>query len=101
MDQVVVVHVLGVEQVTVLLLAEVFRVNPVGPEEFLVCHAKRLPDGLRNQLGLDSSQRGKAKVNGAAPLGPAGASRTTEPTASARPVGLHVALALAGGHFQN
>ena len=51
-DQVIVVHVLGVEQVTVLLLAEGFRVNPVGPEEFLVCHTECLPYGLRDQLGL-------------------------------------------------
>lgn len=51
-DQVIVVHVLGVEQVTVLLLAEVFRVNPVGPEEFLVRHTECLPYGLCDQLGL-------------------------------------------------
>lgn len=66
MDQVIVVHVLGVEQVTILLLAEIFGVNPIGPEEFLVCHAKSLSYGLCNQLGLDSSQRGKTEVNRAA-----------------------------------
>lgn len=84
MDQVVVVHVLGVEQVTILLLAEVLRVDPIGPEEFLVCHAECLPYGLCDQLGLDSSQRGKMKVNRAAllvdSLGPI---RTTEPKPSA------------------
>lgn len=101
-DQVVVVHVLGVEQVTILLLAEIFRVNPVGPEEFLVCHAKCLPDGLCNQLGLDSSQRGKAKINRAALLVDSrGARRTMAPKASASPAGLHEKLVLAAGHFQN
>lgn len=68
-DQIVVVHVLGVEQVAVLLLAEIFGVNPVGPEEFLVCHAKCLPNGLCDQLGLERSQRGKTEVNRAVLLG--------------------------------
>lgn len=93
MDQVVVVHVLGVEQVAVLLLAEVLRVNPVGPEEFLVSHAERLPYGLCDQLGLDSSQRGKMNVSRAALLGHSlGPIRTTEPKASARPVGTFLVL---------
>lgn len=52
MDQVIVVHVLGVEQVTVFLLAEVFWVNAVGPEEFLVGNTECLSYGLRDQLGL-------------------------------------------------
>lgn len=66
MDQVVVVHVLGVEQVTVLLLAEVLWVNPVGPEEFLVCNAERLPYGLCNQLGLEQQPEGKTVFSGRA-----------------------------------
>lgn len=87
MDQVVVVHVLGVEQVAVLLLAEVLRVNPIRPEEFLVSHAERLPYGLCDQLGLDSSQRGKMKVSRASLLGDSlGPIRITEPKASTRPV---------------
>lgn len=56
-DQVIVVHVLGVEQVAVLLLAQVFWVNPVGPEELLVCNAEGLPDGLCDQLGLEQQHR--------------------------------------------
>jgi len=54
-DEVVVVHVLSVEQVTELLLAQVLGVNAVGPEEFLIGHAEGLPDGLGNQLGLEDS----------------------------------------------
>lgn len=52
-DQVIIVHVLGVEQVTVFLLAEIFRVDPIGSEEFLVCHAKCLSNGLCDQLSLE------------------------------------------------
>lgn len=65
-DQVIVVHVLGVEQVAVLLLAQVFWVNPIGPEELLVRNAEGLPDGLCDQLGLeqgigrDSGQSGNS-----------------------------------------
>lgn len=51
-NQVIIVHVLGVEQVTVFLLAEVFWVNPVGPEEFLVRDTEGLSYGLCDQLGL-------------------------------------------------
>lgn len=51
-DQVIVVHVLGVEQVTVFLLAEVFWVNAIGPEEFLVRNTECLSYGLCDQLGL-------------------------------------------------
>lgn len=51
-DEVVIVHVLSVEQVTVLLLAQVLRVNAIGPQKFLVSHTEGLPDGLGNQLGL-------------------------------------------------
>lgn len=51
-DQVVVVHVLGVQQVAVLLLAQVLGVDAVGPQELLVSHAEGLSDGLSNQLGL-------------------------------------------------
>lgn len=92
-DQVIIIHVLGVEQVAVLLLAEVLRVNPVGPEEFLVSHAECLPYGLCDQLGLDSSQRGKMKVSRAALLGHSlHPTRTAEPKASTRPVGTFLVL---------
>lgn len=52
MDEVVVVHFLGVDDVTVLLLAQVLRVDAVGPQEFLVGHAEGLADGLGDQLSL-------------------------------------------------
>lgn len=51
-DEVVVVHVLSVEQVAVLPLAQVLGVDAVGPEELLVGHAEGLTNGLGDQLGL-------------------------------------------------
>lgn len=52
MDEIVIVHLLGIDDVAVFLLAQVFRVDPVGPKELLIGHAERLAYGLRNQLGL-------------------------------------------------
>lgn len=52
MDEVVVVHVLSVEQVTVLPLAQVLGVDAVGPEELLVGNAEGLADGLSDELSL-------------------------------------------------
>lgn len=51
-DEVVIVHVLSVEQVTVLPLAQVLGVDAVGPEELLVGNAEGLTDGLSNELSL-------------------------------------------------
>lgn len=51
-DEVVVVHVLSVEQVAVLPLAQVFGVDAVGPEELLVGDAEGLADGLSYELSL-------------------------------------------------
>lgn len=97
-DQVIVVHVLGVEQVAILLLAEIFGVNPVGPEEFLVRHAECLPDGLCDQLGLDGSGRGRTQVNRRALLAQVpGSLQDLEPQASAGPVDRHAALIPARG----
>ncbi len=63
MDEVVVVHVLSVEQVAVLPLAQILGVDAVGPEELLVGDAERLTDGLSYQLGLRESERGtRARV---------------------------------------
>lgn len=45
--EVIIVHVLSVQQVTVFLLAKVLRVNAIGPQEFLIGHTK----GLSNRLG--------------------------------------------------
>ena len=52
MDEVVVVHFLGVDDVTVLFLAQVRRVDPIGSEEFSVGHAESLTNGLCNELRL-------------------------------------------------
>lgn len=52
MDEVVVVHVLSVEKVAVLPLAQVLWVDAVCPEELLIGDAERLTDGLSDQLGL-------------------------------------------------
>lgn len=52
MDEVIVVHVLSVEQVAVLPLAQVIGVDAVGPEELLVGDAEGLSDRLSDELGL-------------------------------------------------
>lgn len=46
------VHFLGVDDVTVLFLAQVGRVDAVGSQELSVGHAKGLTDGLCNELSL-------------------------------------------------
>lgn len=51
-DEVVIVHLLGVDDVAVLFLAQVFGVDAVGPQEFLVGHTEGLANGLCDQLGL-------------------------------------------------
>ena len=52
MDEVVVVHLLGVNDVTVLLLAQVLGVDAVGPQELLVGHTEGLANGLGDELCL-------------------------------------------------
>lgn len=51
-NEVVIVHLLGVDDVAVLLLAQVLGVDAVGSQELLVRHAEGLADGLSDQLGL-------------------------------------------------
>lgn len=46
------VHFLGVDDITVLFVAQVGRVDAVGSQEFPVGHAESLTDGLCNQLCL-------------------------------------------------
>lgn len=46
------VHFLGVDDVTVLFLAQVGRVDAIGTQEFSVGHAEGLTDGLCNELCL-------------------------------------------------
>lgn len=52
MDEVIVVHFLGVDDVTVLLLAQVGGVDAVGAQELPVGHAEGLANGLCDELRL-------------------------------------------------
>lgn len=52
MDEVVIIHLLGIYDVAIFLLAQVFGVDAIGPQELLVSHAEGLPNGLGDQLGL-------------------------------------------------
>lgn len=61
MNKVVVVHFLGVDDVTVLFLAQVGGVDAVGTQEFSVGHAEGLTDGLCDELCL---RGGKGSVGG-------------------------------------
>lgn len=54
-DEVVIVHILSVEQVAVLPLAQILRVNAIGPKELLIGNAKCLANGLSDQLGLQGT----------------------------------------------
>lgn len=51
-DEIIVVHLLWIKNITVVFLAEVLRVDPICSQKFLVGHAKRLTNGLCNELGL-------------------------------------------------
>ena len=57
MYKVIMVHFLGVDDVTVLFLAQVGRVDAVGSQEFSVGHAKGLTNGLCNELRLCEGER--------------------------------------------
>ena len=57
MDEVVVVHLLGVDDVTVLFLAQVGGVDAVGSQELSVGHAEGLTDGLCDELRLWEGER--------------------------------------------
>lgn len=54
MNEVIIVHLLRVDDVTVLLLAQVLRVDAVGSQELLVSHAECLANGLGDQLRLQA-----------------------------------------------
>lgn len=45
-NEVVIVHLLGVDDVTVLLLAQVLGVDAIGSQKLLISYAERLADGL-------------------------------------------------------
>lgn len=51
------VHFLGVDDVTVLFLAQVGRVDAVGSQELPVGHAEGLANGLCNKLCLWEGER--------------------------------------------
>lgn len=51
------VHLLGVDDVTVLFLAQVSRVDPVGSQEFSVGHAESLTYRLCDELCLWEGER--------------------------------------------
>lgn len=60
MDEVVIIHLLCVQYVTVFFLAEVLGIDPIGLEELLVGHAERLTNGLCDELGLwEEVERGE------------------------------------------
>lgn len=56
-NQIIIIHFLGVDDVTVLFLTEIFGVDAVGPEKFLVGHAERLSNRLSYQLSLREKEK--------------------------------------------
>lgn len=56
-DEVIIVHLLCVDDVTVLFLTQVLRVDTIGSEEFLVGHTESLTNGLCYELGLDGCEK--------------------------------------------
>lgn len=57
MNEIIIVHFLGVYNVAVLLLAQVLGVNAIGSEELLVSYTKSLANGLGDKLGLQSKEK--------------------------------------------
>lgn len=57
MDKIIVVHFLGVDDVAVLFLAQLGRVDAVGSQEFSVGHAEGLTDGLCDELCLGGRRK--------------------------------------------
>ena len=58
MDEVIVVHLLGVDDVTVLFLTQVLGVDTIGSEELPVGHAEGLTNGLSDELCLEEAGGG-------------------------------------------
>lgn len=57
MNEVIIVHLLGVDDVTVLLLAQVLGVNAVGSQELLISDTESLADRLGDELGLQTNDK--------------------------------------------
>lgn len=62
MNEVVIVHVLGIEQVAIFLLAKVFWIDPICPQKLLVGHAECLTYGLCDQLCLQGREKKKSQT---------------------------------------
>lgn len=63
MNEVIIVHLLCVDDVTVLLLAQVLRINAVGSQELLVSYTECLADGLSDKLGLQEASNEHKSVS--------------------------------------
>lgn len=61
-NEVIIVHFLGVDDVTVLFLAQVLGVNAIGSQKFLVSHTERLTNGLSDKLGLQTNKNNPWKL---------------------------------------
>lgn len=55
-NEVIVVHLLGVDDVTILFLAQVLGVNAIGSQKLLVSHTECLANGLSDKLGLQTNK---------------------------------------------
>ena len=62
-NEVVIVHLLRVDDVAVLLLAQVLGVDAIGSQELLVSDAERLADGLSDKLGLRTERAANHDIN--------------------------------------
>ena len=58
MNEVIVVHLLGVDDVTVLFLTQVLGVDAIGSEELPVGHTEGLTNGLSDELRLEEAGGG-------------------------------------------
>lgn len=56
-NEVVIIHFLGIDDVAVLLLTQILWVDAVGSQELLVSYAERLADGLSDKLGLQAEKK--------------------------------------------
>ena len=57
MNEVVIVHFVGVDDFTVLFLTQVFGVNAIGSQKLLVGYTECLANGLSDELGLKTKNK--------------------------------------------